>query len=177
MRFFRNKDQSSQLFGPRTRGKACRRLRRRCLMALSRRLGPDAAWVRRHVAVCPRCRARLYGWRRVELTMRVLKSQPHCLDLLQRANASTIKMLKHDLQEAAQARELVTARSEPSLLERSMSYRRWSTNVAACFVILFLAKSGLFTSLDRVTTGSERLVRSYYASRAGDDLAQEVFDA
>jgi hypothetical protein len=146
-------------------------------MALSRRIGPDAAWVRRHVAVCPRCRARLYGWRRVELTMRILKSQPHCLNLLQRANASTIKMLKHDLREAPQAQELVATKSEPSLLERSIRYRHWSTNVAACFVILFLAKCGLFTSLDRVTSGSERFVRSYYASRAGDDLAQEVFDA
>ena len=177
MRFFRDKDESRPIFGPRPRGKACRRIRRRCLMALSRRLGPDAAWVRRHLAVCPRCRARLHGWRRVELTMRILKSEPHCLDLLRRANASTMKMLKHDLQEAPQARELVTAKPEPSLLERSMSYRHWSTNVAACFVILFLAKSGLFVSLDRLTTGSQDFVRSYYASRAGDDLAQEVFDA
>jgi len=177
MKLFRTKDQSSPTGVPRNQGKTCRRIRHRCLMALSRRLGPDAAWVRRHLEVCPRCRARLYGWRRVELTMRILKSQPHSMDLLQRANANTVKMLRHDLREAPQARELVAAKSEPSLLERSMIYRHWSANLAACFVILFLAKCGLFTSLDRVTTSSEKLVRSYYASRAGDDLAHEVFDA
>jgi len=177
MRFFHNINLSSPIFRPRTHGKDCRRIRRHCLIALSRRFGPDAAWVRRHLAVCPRCRARLYGWRRVELTMRILKSQPHGLDLLKRANASTIKMLKHDLQEAPQAQELATAQSEPSFLERSVNYRHWATNVAACFVILFLAKSGLFSSLDRLSTGSEQLVRQYYACHAGDDLAGEIFDA
>lgn len=163
--------------GSRAQHKGCRHVRRWYLVVLSRRLGPDAAWVQRHLAACPRCRRRVAGWRKVDLALSIVKSQPHHLDLLRQANASTLKMLTHTLRDASQAKELAGAQSEPSFLERSGSYRHWATHAAACFVILFLAKSGLFASFDRLSTGSENLVRQYYTSHAGDDLAGEMFDS
>lgn len=160
----------------RTARRGCRGLRQRYLMVLAQRLGPHAGWVQRHLDTCPRCRRRMAGWHRVELAFSALKSQSHSLDLLRQANAGAIRMLTHDLREAAQADRLAQAQAQPTLLERSLRYRHWATNAAACFVVLILAKSGLFSSLDRFNSGSEKFVRHYYASQAGDDLAEELFD-
>lgn len=177
MKFLNDTIRSFPYCGPQAQHKGCRHVRRWYLVALSRRLGPDAAWVQRHLAACPRCRRRVAGWRKVDLALSIVKSQPHRLDLLRQANASTLKMLTHTLRDAPQAQELVAAKPEPSFLERSGSYRHWATHAAACFVILFLAKSGLFASLSHLSTGSENLVRHYYTSHAGDDLAGEIFDS
>jgi len=111
------------------------------------------------------------------MALRVVKSQPHRLDLLKRANAEAVKMLKHDLRDTPQARALENSEPEPSLLERSGRYRHWVTNVAACFAIVLLTKSGLFASLDEVNARGEKFVRQYYTSQVGEDLAQEIFDA
>ena len=163
--------------GASRRAKDCGRIGRRFRAALCRGLGPEAAWVQRHLAECPRCRRRVAAWHKVDLALRVVKSQPHRLDLLREANTSTLKMLKHELRDAPQARVLADSRPEPSFLERSGKYRHWAANVAACFAILFLAKSGLFSSLDRLNTGGAEFVRQYYANQAGEDLAKEIFDA
>ncbi len=176
MRFLSDKSHFVSKTDRRTAPRGCRRLRQRCLMALATRLGPDARWVQRHLDNCPRCRRRMAGWRRVELAFSALKSQSHGLDLLRQANSSAVKMLAHDLREAAQAEQLARVQAEPTFLERSLRYRRWATNAAACFILLILAKSGLFSSLDRFNHGSEKFVRNYYASQAGDDLAEELFD-
>jgi hypothetical protein len=113
----------------------------------------------------------------VELGLRVLNSRPHHLDLLHRANTEAVKMLKQELREAALARELTHPEPEPPFQARAAGCRHRLTNLAACLAILFLSKSGLFTSLDRFSTGGEAFVRQYYASQAGDDLAGEVFDS
>ena len=176
MRFSSDKGHFLSKSDSRTNRCGCRRLRQRYLMALARRLGPDAPWVQRHLDVCPRCRQRMAGWHRVELAFSALKSQSFSLDLLRQANSDAVKMLTRDLREAPQADHLTHAKAEPTLLERSLRYRHWATNVAACFVVLILAKSGLFSSLDRFNSGSEKLVRDYFASQAGDDLADELFD-
>ena len=154
----------------------CRRTRQWFTAALDRRLGPEAGWVRRHVATCPRCQRRLAFLRNVETALSLIRSQPHSLDLLSRANAHTIKMLEHDLREAPKARELERSRPEPALLERVREYRRSAINVAACLAIVMLARIGLFSSLDKARTGGQKVVRQYYATHMGDDLAREIFD-
>ncbi len=155
--------------------KGCRSLRQRLLDSLGQGFGPRAGWVQRHVAHCPRCQKRLASWGKVELALSLIKSQPHRLDLLSRANACAVKMLKHSLREAPKALVLEQARPEPSLLQRSVRYRYRLTNLAACAAILVLTRSGIFSSLDRATAGGEKLIKQYYASQVGEDIAEEIF--
>jgi hypothetical protein len=98
------------------------------------------------------------------------------LGLLEKANAEAVRMLGHDLREAAQARDMMGPESEPPSLPRALKYRHQLTNIAACLAILLLTKSGLFNSLDRFSTGGAAFVRQYYASQVGEELAREVFD-
>jgi anti-sigma factor RsiW len=153
----------------------CQSIRQRLLTSLSRGVGPNAGWVQRHIAQCPRCRKRLAAWGKVELALSVVKSQPHRLDLLSRANSHAVKMLKHSLREAPQAQALENTRPEPSILERSARYQHRLTNIAACLAILALTRSGVFTSLSRVTTRGEKFMRQYYAAQAGEDIAEDMF--
>jgi len=163
--------------GLRRRPRNCRGIRHSFATVVAHRLGPDATWIQRHLTTCPRCRQRLAAWHRVELALSATKSQPHPLNLLARANADTVRMLSRDLRNRPQAHALAETQAEPSFLDRSVNYRHWATNVAACLVIVFLAKSGLFSSLDRLSAGSEKIVRQYYTNQVGDDLAGELFDA
>ena len=153
----------------------CRSMRQRVLASLSKGIGPRAGWVQRHVAHCPRCQRRLAAWSKVELALSIIKSEPHQLDLLSKANSCAVKMLKHSLREAPKAFLLEKARPEPSFLQRSARYRPRITNAAACVAILVLTRSGLFSSLDRATAGGEKLMKQYYAVHAGEDIAEEVF--
>ncbi len=160
-----------------SRQEGCKRIRQWLVASLSRGLGPEAAWVQRHVAGCPRCQRRIAALSKVEMALSIVKSQPHQLDLLKRANTHAIGMLKHSLREAAQARTLENSRPEPSFLERSGRYRHHLANVAACLAIVLLTRTGLFSSLNRMNTRGEKFLRQYYASQVGEDLAGEVFGA
>jgi hypothetical protein len=111
------------------------------------------------------------------LALSAIKSQPHRLDLLMRANAAAMRMLNHQLREAAQARRLEQAKPEPRLIERFGAYRSAVTNVAACVAILFLTKAGIFSSFDKARTRGQAVIEQYYANQAGEDLAEEVFDS
>jgi anti-sigma factor RsiW len=155
--------------------RGCRSIRERFLESLGHGLGPQAGWVQRHVAHCPRCQKRLATWGKVELALSVIKSQPHHIDLLSRANSAAVKMLKHSLREAPQALVLEQARPEPTLVERSVRYRYRLTNAAACVAILVLTRSGLFSSLNQATAGGEKFMKQYYAAHAGEDIAEDVF--
>jgi hypothetical protein len=139
------------------------------------RLGPQAPWVQRHVAHCPRCQKRLAALGKVDLAMSFLKSQPHRLDLLMRANTAAMRMLSHSLREATEAGKLEQAKPEPGLIERFGRYRNPITNLAACVAILFLAKAGIFSSFDKVHTQGHAALKQYYATQAGDDVAREIF--
>jgi len=153
----------------------CERIRQRLADSARRRLGPEALWVQRHVASCPRCQRRLAAIAKVDLALSAIKSQPHRLDLLMRANCAAMRMLNHELREAAQARRLEEAKPEPRLIERCGRYRGAITNVAACIAILFLTKVGIFSSFDKARTRGQAVMKQYYASQAGEDLAGEVF--
>jgi len=114
---------------------------------------------------------------KVNLALSIIKSQPHKLDLLMRANAQAIGVLKHSLREAPKARKLKEARPEPKLLERWSKYKHSAANAAACIAILFLMKTGVFSSMDKFQTEGQKAMRQYYAAQIGQDLADELFSA
>jgi len=153
----------------------CKRIRQRLTDSARRRFGPEALWVQRHMAGCPRCQRRLAAISKVDLALSAIKSQPHRLDLLMRANSAAMRMLTHQLREAAQARRLDEAKPEPCLMERCGRYRGAVTNVAACVAILFLTKAGIFSSFDKARTRGQAVMKQYYTAQAGEDLAGEVF--
>ena len=153
-----------------------RTIRSRLRESLGARLGVEASWVQRHAAHCPTCRRRLVASGKVDLALSVVKSQCQRLDLPMRANACAVRMLSHSLREAADARGLERTTPEPSLIERCGKYECALTNVAACIVILFLTKTGLFSSLDRARSQGREVMKQYYTSQAGEDLAGEIFE-
>jgi hypothetical protein len=152
----------------------CRRIRQRLTDSARSRFGPEAPWVQRHMASCPRCQRRLAAIAKVDLALSTIKTQPHQLDLLMRANTAAIRMLNHQLREAARDRRLEQATPEPCLIEPLGRYRGALTNVAACIAILFLTKVGIF-SFDKARSDGQAVMRQYYAAQAGEDLAGEVF--
>jgi len=153
----------------------CRKIRGRLADSVARRLGPQAPWVQRHVAHCPRCQKRLAAWGKVDLALSMIKSQPHRLDLLMRANAAAVRMLNHSLREAARSQELEQARPESCFLDRLNRYRNPITNVAACLAILLLTKTGIFSSFDKVHSRGQTALKQYYTTQVGEDMAKDVF--
>jgi len=153
----------------------CRRIRGWLSEAISRHFGLDANWLQNHIANCPRCQRRLVSYGKVNLAISAIKSQPHKLDLLMCANAQAIGVLKHSLRQAQKAKKLRTIRPEPKLRERFGKYSSSAVNVAACIAILLLTKIGVFSSMDMFQTQGQKVIKQYYASRVGDDLADEIF--
>jgi len=153
----------------------CRRIRGWLSEATSRHFGPDADWLQDHITNCPRCQRRLVSYGKVNLALSAIKSQPHKLDLLMSANAQAVGVLKHSLRKAPKARKLRTMLPEPKLLERCGKYSRSAANVAACIAILLLMKIGVFSSMDMFQTQGRKVIKQYYASRVGQDLADEIF--
>jgi len=159
------------------RNNKCRRIRAWLYKAIGSRFSADAQWVQKHIANCPRCQRRLASVGKVNLALSIIKSQPHNLDLLMRANAQAIGVLKHSLREAPKAKKLKATRPEPKLLERWRKYAHPSVNAAACIAILLLMKIGVFSSMDKFQTEGQKIVKQYYASHVGQDLADELFSA
>ena len=155
----------------------CRGIRGRLYEIISSRFGFDADWVQSHVANCPRCQRRLVSAGRVNLALSAMKTQPYNLDLLMRANTQAIGVLKHSLREAPKAQKLKTAKPEPKVFERLVKYRHSTLNAAGCIAILFFMKIGVFSSMHTFQREGEKVVKQYYVSRAGQELADEVFGA
>jgi anti-sigma factor RsiW len=155
----------------------CGRIRRRLLDGVNHRLGPEARWVQRHVANCPRCQKRLAALTKVNLALSAIKSQPHQLDLLMKANTAAVKMLSHALRREAQDRRLEEAKPEPCVMEKFLGRRYAIVNVAACVAILFLTKAGIFSSLDKARAQGREVMKHYYTAQVGEDLASEVFES
>jgi len=163
----------------------CRQIRAWLHKAISSRLGlsqggrltVDADWVQNHIANCPRCRRRIVSAGRVNLALSVMKSQPHKLDLLMRANTQAIGVLKHSLRRAPKACKLKAMLPKPKLLERCGKYAHPAANAAACIAILLLMKIGVFSSMDKFQTEGQKVVKQYYASHVGQEMADEIFTA
>ena len=155
----------------------CRRIRTWLHNAISKRINLDTGWIQTHIANCPRCRQRLASVAKVYFALSVMKSQPHNLDLLMRANAQAISTLKHSLQQAPKTRKLKTMMPELKPLERCGKYARSTANVAACIIILLLMKIGVFSSMDKFQTEGQKAIKQYYANHIGKDLTDEIFTA
>lgn len=153
----------------------CRRFRAWLYKTINRRFGPDADWLQNHIANCPRCQRRFVSFGKVNLAFSLMKSQPHRLDLLMRANTQAIGVLKHSLRRAPKAYELKTKLPEPKLLEKWGSYGSSAASVAACITILLLMKIGIFSSMHKFQTQGQKAIRQYYARQVGEDLADEIF--
>jgi hypothetical protein len=104
-----------------------------------------------------------------------MKSQPHGLDLLMRANTQAIHVLKHSLRHEPKAQKLERKLPEPKLLERCSQYGHSVANLAACIVILFLMKIGVFSSMNNIHTQGQKVIKQYYVNQVGEDLADEIF--
>jgi len=153
----------------------CRRTRGWLSKAISRRFNPDAHWLQKHIATCPRCQRRFVSYGKINLAISAIKSQPHKLDLLMCANEQTIGVLKHSLRRAKQAGKLKTIQPEPKFLEKYIRYSSSVLNVAACMAILFLMKFGAFSSFNKLHSQGQNVMKKYYTNRIGEDLADEVF--
>ena len=153
----------------------CRRIRTWLYAAMSRRFGPEANWLHNHIMYCPRCQQRLVSYGKVNLALSFMKSQPHGLDLLMRANTQAIHVLKHSLRREPKAQKLERKLPEPKLLERCSHYGHSAANLAACIVILLLMKIGVFSSMNNLQTQGQKVIKQYYVKQVGEDLADEIF--
>jgi len=155
----------------------CRRIRAYLYRIVNSSLGLDTGWAQKHIANCPRCQSRIVGISKVELALSLVKSQRHDLDLLMRANAQAIGVLKHGLRQTPKAEKLKSTLPEPTLSERFSKYKHSAANVAACLAILLLMKIGIFSSMDKFQSRSQEVLKQYYARHIGQDLADEIFPA
>jgi len=155
----------------------CRQIRTWLQKAISNRINLNTGWIQTHIANCPRCQQRLASVGKVYFALSVVKSQPHNLDLLMRANTQAISTLKHSLQQAPKTRKLKTMLPEPKPTERCGKYAHSIANVAACIIILLLMKIGVFSSMDKFQTEGQKAIKQYYASHIGKDLTDEIFTA
>jgi hypothetical protein len=105
----------------------------------------------------------------------LVRSQPHSLDLLMRANTRAIGVLKRSLRCQPKAEKLKTMVPEPKLAERLGKYKNSVANVAACLAILYLTKQGVFSSMDKFQLQGQRALKQYYANNVGQELANEIF--
>ena len=141
----------------------CRQIRAWLYKAISSRIGFDVDWVQNHIANCPRCQRRFASIGKVNLALSIVRAQPHNLDLLMRANAQAIGVLKHSLRSLPKAQRLKAMLPEPKLLERWGKYAHSAVNAAACIAILLLMKIGIFSSMDKFQTQGQKIVSCYVA--------------
>ena len=153
----------------------CRRIRAWLFTAMSSRFGPDTNWLQNHISKCLRCLRRFVSRGKVNLALSFMKNKPHRLDLLMRANAQAIGVLKHRLRQAPRARQLRTILPEPKPLERCGKYGCSAAMLAACISILLLMKISVFSSMDKFYTEAQKVNKQYYARQVGQDLADEIF--
>lgn len=156
------------------RGK-CRQIREWLHGTIKSRISFEASWVQNHIAYCPKCQRRFASVSRVNLALSLVKSQPHSLDLLMRANAQAISVLKHGLREAPKAQKLKVMQPEPKLWEICSVHKHSAANVAACIAIIFLMKSGIFSFMDTFEAEGQKVIRQYYVNQVGEDLASDIF--
>ncbi len=154
---------------------SCRPFRNWLYSSMSRYIGPDAKWLQNHISNCPNCRKRLASYTKVDLALSIMKSQPHRLDLLMRANTQAIGVLKHSLRNEPKAEKLKVIQPEPKFPIRWSKCVFSAVNVAACIMIVLLMKMGIFSSMNTVQTQGQKAMRHYYASRAGEDIANQIF--
>ncbi len=153
----------------------CRRIRAWLFTAMSSRFGPGTDWLQNHISKRLRCLRGFVSHNKVNLALSFMKTQPQKLDLLMRANAQAIGVLKHRLRQTPRARQLRTILPEPKLPERCGKYGYFAANLAACIAILLLMKTGVFSSMDKFHTETQNVIKQYYVMQVDQDIADEIF--
>ena len=155
----------------------CNNLRHWLRKKLISKLNLNTPWLQTHVAGCPKCQKRLYRLGKVELAFTLVKSQPHSLDLLMRANTQTINSLKHSLRKAPKAEMLKSARPEPHWLFARSKHLQSLLRTAACLAFILLLKVGLFNSVEDFKDKGDTVVRNYCAKHLDQETFDEIFTA
>ena len=155
----------------------CKDIRDRLNKIISSCLSFDAVWVQNHIVNCPRCQKRFSSIGKVHLALSLLKSKPHQLDLLKQANIQTIDTLAHSVRQHHKAQKLKIARPEPGLVEKLSPLKGSLANTAACIAILFLAKMGIFNSMEKFQADSRKAIENYYQKQVGRDISNEIFSS
>jgi len=128
-----------------------------------------------HMANCPRCRKRLGLASRLEIALAMIKSQPHHIDLLQRANTQTLAVFAHALRYAPKSQTLRISRPEPILAVKNRSLIDRLLNIAACLFVVLMMRSGIFHSLTSYKEQSEAVIHNYYARNLDSNMFNEIF--
>jgi hypothetical protein len=157
-----------------TQALTCKGIRARLSSFFERKLS-ESSWFQEHLAHCPRCRQRMQNLGRIELAISLLKTQPHAADLFARANARAIGVLNNSIRQVPKAEALKTALPEPCLLERAAKYTRFVANLAACLLVICLAKVGIFRAIGTFEQTGQKAVQHYYSERLGPEYANEIF--
>lgn len=157
--------------------KNCGRIRGWLYKAVNSRINLDSTWLQNHIAHCPRCQKRLATVSRIDLAISLIRSEPCRLDLLMRANSQAIGVLKRSLRDIPKAQKLKTIHPEPGLVEKLGHYKGSIANAAACILIFFVIKAGVFSSMEQISSQGQKTMKEYYAKSAGQDIADEVFSA
>ncbi|MCF7954895.1 MAG: hypothetical protein K9M75_03740 [Phycisphaerae bacterium] len=155
----------------------CRQIRDDMQKSILGRIGADKGWLAEHIANCPKCQSRIAGIGKVDLALSLVKSQPHKIDLLMRANAQALKMLKHSLRDCPKADKLRATCSRPNWIIRNHGIISSITSTAACFAILLLLKCGIFTSMETSQKQGKQAVKHYYAKHLDQDTMNDIFTA
>ena len=92
-----------------------------------------------------------------------------------RANSQTIGVLKHSLREAPKAQKLKSINPEPNTAQKLIQCLRPSGNLAACFLILFLMKFGIFSSMQNIQTQGKKAYKQYFVSNIGEEMTEDIF--
>lgn len=128
-----------------------------------------------HIATCPRCQKRLALANRVEVAVSLLKSQPHELNLLARANAKAIGVLKHSLRNAPQTRQLRQSKPDFNWIEKKRPAVERLFNVAACLFVVLMIRMGVFSSMTDVQAKGKTALHNYYARNLDNQMVNEIF--
>lgn len=155
----------------------CKQVRLRLSNIFLSRLDTSNGWVANHIKKCEKCQKRIIGLGNVDFAFSLLKSQPHKIDLLMRANTQAINVLKHSLRNAPKAQKLKMARPQPKWHRRNSRQIQALLSAAACIAVVVLLKFGAFSSADTVEKHGKNIMRNYYAKHLGQETADELFSA
>lgn len=92
-----------------------------------------------------------------------------------RANSQAIGVLKHSLREMLKAQKLKEMNPEPKAAQRLVLCLRPSGNLAACLLVLFLMKFGIFSSMENIQTQGKKAYKQYYVSNIGEKMTEDIF--
>ncbi len=149
------------------------------------RAAPDGFWTRlqkrlartcsSHIASCPRCQRRLAAIGRVELTLSLMRTQPHSINLLANANTAALKYLTRPLRQTSCAERLRHVVPGPGRMEQTAPLLDRLMNIAACLFVVLMVRFGMVNSLFEIKDQGQKVVEKYYAKHLDAEIFKDVF--